>query len=212
MEIPITGIDIENFRKYLIFVAKQFENESMRGSVALGHAWIDFALEDILRNYLIGKDNMGFLDRKMTIGAKIELAYRIGIVSNQLHDDLCDINKIRNKLIHLKKKKDTLSIIFWNYKDIQKVAQQIVRKFIPIIDSFPDIRKKFTEEKLDGDFQMVLGIIIHYFWFWHSARIKQADIEPFYHENYGSLLNDNKEQNDQFWQKLSSMGKTSDEK
>jgi hypothetical protein len=87
MEIPITGIDIENFRKYLIFVAKQFENESMRGSVALGHAWIDFALEDILRNYLIGKDNMGFLDRKMTIGAKIELAYRIGIVSNQLHDD-----------------------------------------------------------------------------------------------------------------------------
>lgn len=211
MEIPITGIDIENFRKYLIFVAKQFENESMRGSVALGHAWIDFALEDILRHYLIGKDNMGFLDRKMTIGAKIELAYRIGIVSNQLHDDLCDINKIRNKLIHLKKKKDTLSIIFWNYKDIQKVAQQIVRKFIPIIDSFPDIRKKFTEEKLDGDFQMVLGIIIHYFWFWHSARIKQADIEPFYRESYKSLLNEKKKQIDQFWQKLSSVGKKTDE-
>ena len=85
------------------------------------------------------------------------------------------------------------------------------RKFIPIIDSFPDIRKKFTEEKLDGDFQMVLGIIIHYFWFWHSARIKQADIEPFYRESYKSLLNEKKKQIDQFWQKLSSVGKKSDE-
>jgi hypothetical protein len=211
MEIPITGIDIENFRKYLIFVAKQFENESMRGAIALGLAWIDFALEDILRHYLIGKDNMGFLDRKMTIGAKIELAYRIGIVSNQLHDDLCDINKIRNKLIHLKKKKDTLSIIFWEQEDIQQRARRIVEKFVPVINGFPTIRRYFTEDELNGDFEMVLGIIIHYFWFWHSARIKQADIEPFYRESYKSLLNEKKKQIDQFWQKLSSVGKKSDE-
>jgi|GEM_PF-5163323 len=210
MLIPTKGIDIENFRKFLIFIAKQFENESMRGTVALGLAWIDFVLGDILKNYLTGNDNMNFLNKNMTIRAKIELAYRIGIISNQLHDDLCYINKIRNELIHLKKKKDTLSIIFWEQKGIQKTARRIVKKFVPVINGFSTIRRKFTEDELKGNFQMMLGIIIHYLWFWSSARIKQADIEPFYQESYKSLLNEKKQQIDQFLQKLSSMGKKSD--
>ena len=211
MLIPIKGIDIENFKNFSIFIAKQFEDESMRGTVVLGHAWIDFVLGNILENYLTGNDNMNFLNRNMTIRTKIELAYRIGIVSNQLHDDLCDINKLRNELVHLKKKKDTLSIIFWEQEDIQQRARRIVEEFAPVINGFPKIRRYFAEDKLNGDFQMMLSIIIHYFWFWHSARIKQADIEPFYRESYKSLLNEKKKQIDQFWQKLSSTVKNSDE-
>ena len=206
----IHGIDIENFNKFLTFVSVQFENESMRGAIVLSSAWIDFVLGDILRDYLTGNDNKDFLNKNMTIRAKIELAYRIGVISTQLHDDLCNINKIRNELVHLKKKRDTLSISFWEKESIQKTGKRIVKKYIPIINAFSEIRKKFIENKLKGDFQMMLGIIIHYLWHWHTARIKQADIEPFYQKGYKSLLNKKKERKAKFWQKLSSMGKKSD--
>ena len=87
-------------------VATQLFEESDRGSVVLAGAWLDEKLTQILKKYLLASKSETLLGPGNPIGdfgVKIELCYRLGLVSKESHRSLKLFRKLRNDAAHLSK-------------------------------------------------------------------------------------------------------------
>lgn len=102
--------------------------ESDRGTVLVSSAKIEDLLERIIRNHLIPpkekKDPLfDGISPLGTFGAKIEMAYRLGHISNKLYRDLNRLRKLRNKFAHSSKNCD------FNESDTSASIDELVRTF-----------------------------------------------------------------------------------
>ena len=140
---------------------EQFVRETDRAAVILSAAMLNQALKDLLRARLVpipeSKDSLfrppyGPIS---SFSARIDLAYRMGLISAKMHRELHLIRKIRNDFAH-----DVLDCNFENVgtKDrIRKLMQSSNEELKDDLrDSFPD--------GVRGDFQFVVSWIL-----WHLS-------------------------------------------
>jgi mannitol operon repressor len=83
----------------------RLRSESDRGAALVGAAWLDAALDSLLRKYLI--DNPTIVDRLLaqdgplsTFSARIDMACSLGLLGRKAYDDLHTIRVIRNDFGH----------------------------------------------------------------------------------------------------------------
>lgn len=91
----------DQFQKFV----DEFKNESDRAAVILGVAKLDIQLRQILIQFLLpnptSEDNLLDGDTPLsTFSAKINLAYRLGIITKEFSKALHLIRKIRNSFAH----------------------------------------------------------------------------------------------------------------
>jgi DNA-binding MltR family transcriptional regulator len=86
---------------------RQMRAESDRGAVLIGAAYIDSALEELLRAYFV--DSKAEVARLLTypgpcstLSARCDLAYCSGIFGKDMHADIRTVTKIRNRFAHSK--------------------------------------------------------------------------------------------------------------
>lgn len=84
------------------------KKESDRGAVLICTAWLDDALELLLRNRLVDDkasvDKLFGIDRPLgTFSSRITMAYCLGLINEELRKDLDTIRGIRNEFSHVRK-------------------------------------------------------------------------------------------------------------
>lgn len=95
------GHDWSSFKQFV----DEFKNESDRAAVVLGAAKLDLVLYQIIQAYLIpsatGNDELLDGDSPLgTFNAKINFAYRIGLIDLNYARSLHLVRKIRNSFAH----------------------------------------------------------------------------------------------------------------
>jgi DNA-binding MltR family transcriptional regulator len=95
------SIDLEGFDSFLL----EFKGETDRAAVILGAAKLDYLLYQILSNYFVpcagGSDELLDGDSPLaTFSAKINTAYRLGLIDSQFARALHLIRRIRNSFAH----------------------------------------------------------------------------------------------------------------
>ena len=95
----------DNFVEEFIKLVNEFKNESDRAAVILGAAKLDILLYQLLSKFLIpnttGNDELFDGDSPLsTFNAKINLAFRLGLIDKEFSRALHLIRKIRNSFAH----------------------------------------------------------------------------------------------------------------
>ena len=87
-------------------LAEEMDSESERGAILVAAAMLENALVDLLQSYLVPKplssDSLfdGAAAPLASFSARIDLAYRIGLISDGFARDLHIIRRIRNDFAH----------------------------------------------------------------------------------------------------------------
>lgn len=103
---PVQTLTTGNKNHWFNFLIQEFEKESDRACVVLAASLLDSALETVLSTYLVpvatGPDTLldGATAPVGTFSAKIDLAYRTGLISSRFARDLHLIRRIRNDFAH----------------------------------------------------------------------------------------------------------------
>jgi hypothetical protein len=82
---------------------KEIQEESPRSAVIISAAFINAQLRKLLLNSLVcdGKISENFLGRELShFNSRIKLCYCLGLIEKNIYDDLCLIQRIRNKFAH----------------------------------------------------------------------------------------------------------------
>jgi hypothetical protein len=125
----------------------QFEKESDRACVILSASMLDQALETLLKAYLvpISSKEDDFLEGLYapisSFSAKIDLSFRIGLISAKFCRDLHLIRKIRNEFAH------NISGCNFNNETVHRRVLEL-RRSSTFIDRQPTIRKSFEHGEL----------------------------------------------------------------
>lgn len=84
---------------------EQLEEESDRGLALVGHAYLDDALTEFLRAFLV--DDSGVADELLRQGgplgsfkARCDLAFSLGLIGPDMYSDLGQVRSIRNAFAH----------------------------------------------------------------------------------------------------------------
>ncbi len=91
-------------RKVDVFLS-EFQKETDRGAAVLGAAYVDQALEHLLRKRLLGgkklKDELLSTDKPLgSFSARIKVAFAVGALNKTAYHDLEIIRRIRNEFAH----------------------------------------------------------------------------------------------------------------
>jgi len=140
----------------------EFAKESDRAGVIIAVAMLDRVLETILKAYLVPTDSPedslleGAYAPIATFNARIDLAYRLGLISARFCRDLHLIRRIRNDFAH--------NISSCNFED-SSVHSRIIElvRSSTIIERDTKIRKRFPEGSR-GDFQMIVSWMLWCLW------------------------------------------------
>lgn len=97
--------DMKQFIDELLEFISELMEESDRAAVVLGTARLDVGIEQFLKDVMLhhpdGSDNLFDADRPLgTLSSKIALAYRLGLISNDVERSLQLVRKIRNQFAH----------------------------------------------------------------------------------------------------------------
>jgi hypothetical protein len=137
----------------------EFSKETPRAAVILSVAMLEQALETLLKIKLVPisttEDKLfdGPYAPIASFSAKIDLAYRIGLISLNLCRDLHLIRQIRNDFAH-----DISNCSFENVRTKDRIL--ILNRSSGITERFPKMREKFPEGPR-GDFQISVSWILH---------------------------------------------------
>ena len=152
-------MESKEFEEFLF----DFAGESDRAAVILGAAKLDVQLSEILTFVLVpsptGRDELLDGDSPLsTFSAKINLAYRLGLIDAKLARSLHLIRKIRNSFAH-----ETSTKSFASGAHCDRV-RELLQPFVQ--DSrYPGIREIFAKrmsvtEDASIDFRAILGILV----------------------------------------------------
>ena len=139
---------------------KEFEKESDRACVILSAAMLDQALETLLKAYLVSTSSKeddfleGIYAPISSFSAKIDLSFRIGLISAKFCRDLHLIRKIRNEFAH-----SITNCDFQNESIHRRVLE--LRRSSTFIDRHPTTRKSFVSG-VKGDFEMTVSWMLFY--------------------------------------------------
>jgi len=87
----------------------ELHEETPRGAVILGAAFLDAQLRELLADFMIDEskivDSLVGSEKELekplsNFGARIKASYCLGLISKKMYDDLRTINKLRNKFAH----------------------------------------------------------------------------------------------------------------
>jgi len=137
---------------------KEFAKETDRAAVILSAAMLDRVLENLLRTRLVpipGSEDSLFnapYAPISTFSAKIDLAYRIGLISANLCRDLHLIRRIRNDFAH-----DVTNCSFEHAGTRDRILE--LTQSSGFADRHPKMRKIFPLGTR-GDFQMTVAWIL----------------------------------------------------
>ena len=157
---------------------REFGKESDRASVILSVAMLDKALETVIKTHLVptasSEDSLleGAYAPLSTFNARIDLAYRLGLISIQFCRDLHTIRKIRNDFAH--------NIAGCSFEDstVRSRITELVRSS-RMIEKYPEARSTFLRGAR-GDFQMTVSWMLWYLW---SLTDEIVSIKPAQHES-----------------------------
>jgi hypothetical protein len=95
------NLELELFNQWL----KDFDSESDRAAVILGAAKLDLALRELLTKRFMpnpsGQDDLFDADKPIsTLSARINVAYRLGLIDKPFAKSLHLVRKIRNEFAH----------------------------------------------------------------------------------------------------------------
>ncbi|MDD3284467.1 MAG: hypothetical protein PHZ07_02635 [Patescibacteria group bacterium] len=91
----------KNFANYNHdYLIDNFKKESDRASVVLCGSLFDSALKNLLEGFFITHEDNLFTGPLLNFDTKINLAYRLGLISNRFKNDLKIIKSIRNDFSH----------------------------------------------------------------------------------------------------------------
>lgn len=144
---------------YVLEFSKQFKLEmnekSDRAIVLISAIYLENALTEVLKKYLMSnnldkKDNLFDGNRPIYFfGPKIDLAQRAGLISVKLWSDLNYIRKMRDDVAHKIK----------YYKLNTDKVNHLSEKFIHYLPSY---RKQYFPEGIQGNFLMVVDLLLLY--------------------------------------------------
>lgn len=145
-------MDIATLQELLRDQAKAFEKESIIHSIIISHAYLEGYLEQRLKIHLAGSQERELPAKSFYY--KIELAYRIGLISARFRDDLHSIRRIRNNFVHFEWQKNERKIsVDWDM--VKKLTIDIRKTFAGFLRKFADIRIDYPEGIL-GDILMIM--------------------------------------------------------
>lgn len=133
-------------------LTQEFERESDRASVILAAALLDSALEILLKARLVpsatANDSLmdGAYAPVSNYSARIDLAYRMGLISAKFARDLHLVRKIRNNFAH------NISGASFEDSGVRSRVQELRRSCV-FFDKHPWLRDQFPNTPR-GDFQM----------------------------------------------------------
>lgn len=172
------------------FLFKEFEKESDRAAVILAVSLIDESLHSLLKAHLVpvnGSSDEMFEGANAPIGtfsAKINMAYRLGLLSTKLTRDIHLLRKIRNSFAH-----DVYGCNFENGSVKSRIVE--LDKSISFIDcanlrEHQLIKNLTIPEGTRGDFLVLCGFILQII---HTkiSEVKSIDTAPN-EPIYGNLM------------------------
>lgn len=150
-------------------LSREFEKESDRASVIVALALLDSALETLLRTRLVPSPHSGdtLLEGAYapisTFSARVDLAFRIGLISSRFARDLHLIRKIRNDFAH--------NITGCTFEDsaVKSRVLELVRSHRHVFDN-EELRKR-RSNNTKGEFQLSVS------WMQWCLRALTARIE-----------------------------------
>jgi len=182
---------------------KELEGASERASAVVAGVFLDVALGEILRGFFV-KDPTN--DKKIfegtgplsTFSAKIDIAYRLGLISKREHQIIHTIRSIRNKFAHkLGKVSFSDQSIKAHCKNIEMPISMVTPSFIPLsqkgkVPPLPTISKADSNNPRDC-FQETVITLMRFMAgrFAESTRSKRSTPFDFSsaHEPYEVLVN-----------------------
>jgi hypothetical protein len=155
----------EHWRDYF---HREFGKESDRACVILAASMLEEVLESLLRSRLVpiaASDDPLFDGANApisTFSAKIDLAYRIGMVSLDVARNLHLIRKIRNNFAH--------NVAGCSFEDgaVRNRVLELCRA-LPILDANPGMRAKLVPGPR-GDFELVVSFLLWALWI-HAGKV-----------------------------------------
>lgn len=184
------------FDAYVSAVCNQFGRESNRGFVILGVAYIESMLQIHISKAFQSSKVADYILGQLNLLKKIELALKCGIITPKLQKDLDNIRLVRNSFAHLDMKNPFKETNPWKRKKVRKMVRDIVDNYIKVIEEFVRIKSIYCADRDDliSNFKMVLAMIIYYLNYLNVFRSKGREAtqsEPFYSENFISILWEN---------------------
>jgi len=162
---------------------KEFSKETDRASVILSVAMLDRALETVLKTHLMPSSSSEdeLLERAYapisTFGARIDLAYRIGLISAKLCRDLHTIRKVRNDFAH------NITGCSFENPSVRSRVTELVRSS-GVNEKFPKARQSYPDGSR-GDLQVTVSWMLYYLWYL-SGQVTQIKPECPLEEIYWS--------------------------
>ncbi|TDP01552.1 hypothetical protein [Flavobacterium sp. 245] len=167
----------------LVYLLEQFKKESDRAAVILVASIIDETLQTLLKSYLVpvpsSEDSLfdNATSPLSTFSAKIDITYRIGLISGKFARDLHIVRKIRNSFAH-----DIYGCSFSN-GSVKSRIKELENSFI-ISQNIDNIKR---EDIKDGERGMFLYLTSAMIWEFNSLikdrkEIKESNLEWFYTE------------------------------
>lgn len=174
-------IDKEAFEEFV----REFKNESDRAAVILGAAKLDLLLYQLIEKYLLpsptGKDNL--LDSESALGtfsARINAAYRLGLIDADFARALHLIRKTRNAFAH-----EVAGCTLQSGAHRDRV-REITAPFMKY-QGFYDVRKQHFQDERGPhiDFRVALAIM--------AGRLEKAflDVERLSSVHQKTLIGEN---------------------
>jgi DNA-binding MltR family transcriptional regulator len=171
---------INTAQHWIEHFVNEFSRESDRASVILAVAMLDQSLESLLRGYLVvtnsSEDKLidGAYAPLASFSARIDIAYRIGLISARLCRDLHIIRRIRNEFAH-------------NVSDCTFASSVVRNRIVELmrtsrfVKERPELRNRFVDGP-KGDFQLTVPWMLYFLWDMAESvqPIKPRRLEEFY--------------------------------
>jgi DNA-binding MltR family transcriptional regulator len=159
---------------------QEFSKESDRASVILAVAMLDQALETLLKTYLVPTDSSedrlldGAYAPLSSFSARIDLCYRLSLISARFCRDLHIIRRIRNEFAH------NVTGCNFGSSGVRNRIIELMRSS-RIDEQFPEFREQYADGA-KGDFQMNVSWMLWQLWSLaeHSSPLEARSIESFY--------------------------------
>ncbi len=150
------GMKVVGPRHWDDLLHREFVNESDRACVILGAALLDSALETVLRSYFIACSTAtdplfeGSNAPLGTFSARIEIAYRAGLMDANFARNLHLVRKIRNDFAH-----NLTGCTFADSGVVSRLSE--LTRSTGLVDALLEYRKSNFPEGPRGDFQIAVS-------------------------------------------------------
>lgn len=169
---------------------EDYKEKLLVHSIIVNHAYLEGYLELRMKNVLVGS-----MDVKLPVRdfySKIELAYRVGIISVRFRNDLHIIREIRNSFVHYKWNNINMELsIAWD--KIKVLNTKLRKSFCGFLQEYADIRERYPNNDL-GDVLMIMDAMTFQLILLNTSnlnRTSEMQEESMYIVDYNNKLESN---------------------